>query len=304
MDTVALVDALFATGEDYVVLLDPQLGVVRASGSWVALTDGRGFLDSVEGGSQARARAALQRTGPSRRTVFIDHVERGGEARRIGWRLVPLPEGVLLLGRDTGDETRRLSHILRLHRELHHETRRARRAEAHDPLTGLHARKEAIVAAASLWAQSASGSVLLLDLDHLKEVNRRHGHAAGDVLLQTIARALRAAVPEGAVVGRWDGDTFVVVVGDDAQALAGRLLDTVRNARVEGPEGSVGVTASIGAALVAEPGRVPLDDALHAADAALNEVRQTDQDMALVRHLRPRHRGEGPPGNERRSRQR
>lgn len=85
-----------------------------------------------------------------------------------------------------------------------------------DPVTGLGNRH--------LWERevpnwsSLSGCIAFFDLDDLKEVNDLHGHVAGDWTLAAVGQALSAIVPSGALIVRYGGDEFVVVVPDDDEA--------------------------------------------------------------------------------------
>lgn len=81
-----------------------------------------------------------------------------------------------------------------------------------DPLTGLYNRK-GFELLFERHADSALG-LLALDLDNLKMLNDRHGHAAGDAALVALARALRSSVRASDVVARLGGDEFVVLVKD------------------------------------------------------------------------------------------
>lgn len=81
-----------------------------------------------------------------------------------------------------------------------------------DPLTGLSNRK-GFELLFDRHSASALG-LLALDLDNLKTLNDRHGHAAGDAALVALARALRASVRASDVVARLGGDEFVVLVKD------------------------------------------------------------------------------------------
>ena len=95
-------------------------------------------------------------------------------------------------------------------------------------------------------------TVLFIDLDDFKSVNDTWGHAAGDQLLEVVARRLRACARGADLVGRLGGDEFVIVVRTDAgapsaQQMAERILD-VLDEPVALPAGPVAITASIGLA--------------------------------------------------------
>ncbi len=107
--------------------------------------------------------------------------------------------------------------------------RRAERAEREartDPLTGLANRRAFLEALAAEQARAARGqtqpAVVMIDVDGLKAVNDRSGHAAGDRLLQGVARALNRAIREGDLVARLGGDEFAALLyrAEPAEALA------------------------------------------------------------------------------------
>ena len=93
--------------------------------------------------------------------------------------------------------------------------------------------------------------MMCLDLDHFKEVNDTLGHAAGDMLLRTVAGRLRACLRERDTLARLGGDEFAVVQPDahDRQApavLAARLIEAVRSpVTIDGQEVFVGLSIGI-----------------------------------------------------------
>jgi diguanylate cyclase (GGDEF)-like protein len=118
-----------------------------------------------------------------------------------------------------------------------------------------------------------SMAVLMLDLDHFKPVNDRHGHANGDRVLHNVAAIVRSAVRTSDVVARYGGDEFVVLMPDaseeQAEAVAQRVVATVRGAVHElGNRGTVSVGVSAGLAMYPGDGRNPAQ-LLAAADAAM-----------------------------------
>ncbi len=68
--------------------------------------------------------------------------------------------------------------------------------------------------------RASEGALLVLDIDHFKQVNDRHGHAAGDELLRWIVRTLNLAVRPVDAIGRLGGDEFAVLFADMAPAQA------------------------------------------------------------------------------------
>ena len=97
-------------------------------------------------------------------------------------------------------------------------------------------------------------SVIMLDLDHFKELNDRYGHQQGDVVLQELASTLRASMRDGETAYRYGGEEFAVLVTeggpDDAAALAERLRERVETDFKRG--GRQLLTASFGIATLPE----------------------------------------------------
>ncbi|HWB31716.1 MAG TPA: GGDEF domain-containing protein [Acidobacteriaceae bacterium] len=108
--------------------------------------------------------------------------------------------------------------------------RRLREAEElaqRDPLTGL-ANRRGLEARMEWWArQQRTFCAVMIDLNHFKELNDRHGHLAGDELLRQFAQELSSRVREEDLVGRWGGDEFLVVVRRERSATE-RLVERIR----------------------------------------------------------------------------
>ncbi|HEY3673792.1 MAG TPA: diguanylate cyclase [Acidimicrobiia bacterium] len=125
---------------------------------------------------------------------------------------------------------------------------------ATDPLTGLGNRRLVEDALGRLVAQARRTAerfaIAVLDLDRFKPVNDTYGHAAGDALLQAVARVLEDTTREYDVVGRHGGDEFIVLLAgidaNDAAAVMDRCRLAVAELRLGTPP--IGVTASIGLA--------------------------------------------------------
>jgi diguanylate cyclase (GGDEF)-like protein len=155
----------------------------------------------------------------------------------------------------------------RLLAERNHELRSQ---SARDPLTSLYNRRHfqdfirvAPIAGADDDSRANTQGLLLLDLDHFKTVNDRHGHAGGDAVLIAIAGRLRETLREEDMVVRWGGEEFLVyapaVSPGRLDDIALRLMDAVSRDPVVYRGDVIRLTTSIGfAPVLMRPG----DDAL------------------------------------------
>ena len=162
----------------------------------------------------------------------------------------------------------------RLTRELNHLLTRARWDADHDDLTGLLSRaafRAALEEATGRAGESASVSLLLLDLDGFGMVNKTVGHAAGDALLASLGERLRATVASSSLVGRLGGDEFAVLLpGTEALPLAERLLAALPR---DG-EDFRGISASVGVAQAPRDG-ADAEALLRAGDIALRVAKRS-----------------------------
>jgi diguanylate cyclase (GGDEF)-like protein len=113
---------------------------------------------------------------------------------------------------------------------------------------------------------------LLLDLDGFKQINDRHGHAAGDRVLEAVAARLSMAVREADTVARMGGDEFVILLSevghvDDAVRVADKIHDSICEPIVDGSTLHT-VGTSIGISVFPDHGETP-DALLHRADHAM-----------------------------------
>jgi diguanylate cyclase (GGDEF)-like protein len=144
-----------------------------------------------------------------------------------------------------------------------------------DELTGTLSRRALREMAPDLLVQQhASGrqvAALMIDIDHFKGVNDRHGHAAGDAVLRRAAQLVQLNLRSDSVVTRYGGEEFVVLLPvtglEEARAVAERLRKAFETDVIDFEGASIGVTISAGLALLAADEL--LDGALRRADAAL-----------------------------------
>ncbi len=171
--------------------------------------------------------------------------------------------------------------LARLHAALK-ESAAAMEQLAHtDALTGLgnrHALAADLDRRLADPARRHGLSLLLLDLDHFKQINDQYGHLAGDAVLRETAVRMRANLPSGGVAGRWGGEEFIVLLDDCPPAQARATAEALRQALAGWPvrhEGrTIRITTSIGVASNAERGTDAADPLLAAADAALYRAKR------------------------------
>ncbi|HMI91631.1 MAG TPA: GGDEF domain-containing protein [Polyangiales bacterium] len=155
-----------------------------------------------------------------------------------------------------------------------------------DSLTGVFNRHWMDEMLARLMERSrVSGAplaLLMIDIDHFKEFNDRHGHVAGDYALRTVASCLRSALRPTDLLARYGGEEFVVLLPGaalvQAREVGERLRAAARAARIVHPSGTAlpSVTISIGAA--PRPPTGTAEDFLDAADKALYRAKHAGRD--------------------------
>lgn len=174
-------------------------------------------------------------------------------------------------------------------KKLRDELSAARELAARDPLTKLHNRAaldshlDRVSDLAFLL--NSSPCLLMIDVDHFKQINDSHGHAAGDEVLRRIADALvRQFLRREDFVARYGGEEFVVVIPDstlqNAKKRADRVREAVSELAIAAQGATLAVTISIGISSLAE------GDAskswLARADAALYEAKAAGRNQVCV----------------------
>lgn len=168
--------------------------------------------------------------------------------------------------------------LLRLEEAHHLLQERASR----DPMTALLHRQAFFEQLAATGG--GAGAFLMIDVDHFKAINDRHGHAAGDEALRLIADALRDVASGAGLVARFGGEEFCVHA-TGADVTAGELLAELIRRRIGAlpfaPGGrSRRLTVSIGVCDAAAYDDA--DAAIHAADEALYRAKERGRDRVVV----------------------
>ena len=255
----------FAEQLDEIVLITDTTGVIeyvnpafeRTTGYRrdEAIGHGAGIVGSGYHGSQFfESMWTALRDGREFRAVFVNRAKNGDiyhEEKTI--RPFRTADGQVThfvsTGRDVSERIKTVEHLTYL--------------ANYDSLTGLpnrnlfHDRLQQAISRAT--RREGRFCLLYLDLDHFKEVNDRHGHAAGDHLLQMAATCLKQNVREEDTVARLGGDEFVVLLeeilsNNDAERILSKFAMSLQSAiRTTGYD--VPVSASIGVCIFPKDGK-------------------------------------------------
>lgn len=128
---------------------------------------------------------------------------------------------------------------------------------------------------------------LMLDLDHFKEVNDRHGHQVGDMALKKLVQICQGILREVDVIGRLGGEEFAIMLpetreGSKAFEIAERLRQVIAATEVPLSEGSpLHITTSIGATSLLEDD-ISIEMILKRADKALYEAKAAGRNRVRI----------------------
>jgi diguanylate cyclase (GGDEF)-like protein len=155
-------------------------------------------------------------------------------------------------------------------------TDRLRETSILDTLTGCATRQHGLERLAiELKRAARSGApvaVLMVDLDHFKDVNDRFGHNVGDAVLSATGRTMLQTLRASDVRSRWGGEEFLIVLPDTALEPARQVAEALLKRLIESPvhmnAGTIRISASIGLTL-ARPGEDDIEALIGRADRAL-----------------------------------
>ena len=214
-----------------------------------------------------------------------------GERQREGLAALARQAGYLFeLHRYTGEQQRLLDEREALARRLEHDRADLQRrhddlahSASHDALTGLFNR-----AALGRLLDDAEGPrlhgapyvLVLLDIDHFKQVNDRYGHLLGDRALRAVADAINASIREGDFAVRYGGEEFLIVLPDTRLDAGFDVAERIR-LRVMAATLPFPLTASIGLAS-GQPGQDPPEAVFDRADQALYRAKTAGRNRIVA----------------------
>lgn len=163
-----------------------------------------------------------------------------------------------------------------------------------DPLTGAANRRHARTRIEQLQHmpqpehtntdQAGGIGLLLLDLDHFKQVNDHHGHAAGDAVLVAVAQRLRHLLREEDTIARWGGEEFVLILPHTSPSALPTIAHNVLHAIGDTPVAVAGqiidITTSLGAVCFPMVPGQRWEAALAVADLALYQAKADGRNRA------------------------
>jgi diguanylate cyclase (GGDEF)-like protein len=161
-----------------------------------------------------------------------------------------------------------------------------------DSLTGVPNRRSFNNDFRSAWDRALRDkqplAVLMMDIDHFKALNDRHGHPYGDSALCIVAHAIRDVLrAEGDILARYGGEEFIALLPnqnmENAQAVAERIRAAVRISVLPPGKGDLReeITISIGVAAVLPTGNARAAELLRAADVALYKAKALGRDCVF-----------------------
>jgi diguanylate cyclase (GGDEF)-like protein/PAS domain S-box-containing protein len=162
----------------------------------------------------------------------------------------------------------------------------------HDPLTGLANRRKFAERFEYDMARSVRArtplSLLMIDIDHFKAINDRHGHLAGDTCLKVLAGLLARNVRVVDLVARFGGEEFAVLLPEMSSDQALLAAERIRSQVASHPVGlgeavaPVAMTVSVGASTSEGTGAVILEDLLARADEAVYRAKRSGRNQVCA----------------------
>ncbi len=215
------------------------------------------------------------------------------EGKRVRTHLLDEGDKILLGRRTVIKFVLQDAFDLQYHKQIYESTVR-------DPLTGVFNRKhiDQYIAAELSFARrhGLPLTVMMIDLDHFKQINDLHGHQTGDQVLIFTAETLSDSLRDEDLLIRYGGEEFVIITRgippEGTSALGERVRQIIEQMALEKPEGeSISITASIGAVTVSDPTGIDGRRLLRESDQNLYRAKEAGRNRVVTTDIR----SPGPP---------
>jgi diguanylate cyclase (GGDEF)-like protein/PAS domain S-box-containing protein len=238
-------------------------------------------------------RAIFGRDWPSVRTIHT-HVNANGEEGQTEISATPLKDdagrviAIVQTCRDVVDKSRE-DELVKLVKQLSAAQAHLTLMATTDELTGLKNRRHIRERLAEeIQRSKRTGDhlgLIMLDIDHFKQINDSHGHLFGDVVLKVVASRIRTSLRMNDYVGRVGGEEFLIICLDSSLADALHVAEKIRRGICELPMGDgikeVMVAVSAGVTTIQENDHDYVD-AVRRADAALYRAKEAGRNRVVA----------------------
>lgn len=164
---------------------------------------------------------------------------------------------------------------------LHRRLRELNRESITDPLTGLTNRRGKRLALTEWETRQRPFAVIVVDIDHFKQVNDTHGHAVGDQVIQFAGQLMRRVSRSDDLLCRVGGEEFMLLLPDTPLKTAAQIAERLRRCFAQEPS-PTGEPISISAGVARWHGGGSLSSALTRADEALYQAKRSGRNRIVT----------------------
>ncbi len=202
-------------------------------------------------------------------------------------------EDVTALEGQRQDLVKALSELEASREQIRKQNEKLQELASRDALTGAINRRALFEHFESMWNTKDDHQIgmvaMMMDIDHFKKLNDKHGHAAGDSVLKSVVKVLHATVADRGIVGRYGGEEFCVIVADctteEGLEIAERIRQNIQT-ELRTPYAvttSVGISSSLNGAPTMQSLLEQADKSLYAAKhGGRNTVRHWTPEIDLL----------------------
>lgn len=219
-----------------------------------------------------------------------------GERRLIAWTYsaslddAGQPSHLVAFGRDVTAERRMQARLQQAKADLEKANVELARLAATDALTDLVNRRQADVLlereAARARRLGSSTGIVMIDVDHFKNVNDSYGHKVGDAALVHLARRLRSRVRASDIVARYGGEELLLILPDTdiegATGLAEMLRRSLEEALFQHGDANIRLTGSFGVAVMPPDRRMAIEQVVRMADKAMYAAKARGRNQVVT----------------------